>query len=95
MSSVCATEFNPSVTPNTGPTAAPTTPIPIPLTKPDGPLLRAPSMGLENSPVTPDASPETNDPPPSRRLERTPSLAASAALLCFSALICKNCSSPK
>jgi hypothetical protein len=44
-------------------------------------------MGLEKSPVTPDAMPVTREPPPSNRPGKIPSLAASVALLYFSARI--------
>lgn len=44
-------------------------------------------MGFEKSPVTPDAMPVTRDPPPSNRPGKIPSLAASVALLYFSARI--------
>jgi hypothetical protein len=48
------------------------------------------SMGFEKSPVTPDAMPVTRDPPPSSSPGRIPSLAASVALLYFSARILKE-----
>jgi hypothetical protein len=45
-----------------------------------------PYLNLTNKPETPEARPYIKDPPPSTRPEKIPSLAASVALLCFSAL---------